>query len=349
MKKIDNHAFVKLSLKRQRKRVKRIRLQKKDSNNQRSSVKNGIKIVIPQHLDLDTNRNKLILLLNKIRSVISSGKRFTIDHRMMEAISKEALLMLTSEIERCTKLKNLRLRARKKYFPKNNDIRCLLNKIGYWEYFSLKKAGLSLGNNTKELYLKIIGDTLVSAEKIGSLMQFFQQHIAFDPQTKDKFSDAMLEAAANTVEHAYSTEQDVETISKWWLTATLNTSTDEISFIFYDQGLGIIKTLESGRKNYKLRRLAIGWLAAGESKGGILKKLITTNLSSYKDSRRGNGLISFKTFIDNVQEGELTIYTDDVSYSAISDNIKTYDKSIKGTLISWQIKANRKNNEYIYI
>jgi hypothetical protein len=47
-----------------------------------------------------------------------------------------------------------------------------------------------------------------------------------------------MEAAANTVEHAYKEKQRIQTINKWWLTASLNTSTGEISFIFYDQGLG---------------------------------------------------------------------------------------------------------------
>jgi hypothetical protein len=84
------------------------------------------------------------------------------------------------------------------------------------------------------------------------------------------------------------------------------------------------------------------------SKGGILRNLITTNLSSYKDERRGNGLISFKTFIDQVRGGELTIYTDNVSYSAISDKIVDYKSSIQGTLIVWKIEANL-NDKCIYI
>ena len=222
-----------------------------------------------------------------------------------------------------------------------------MNKIGYWDYFNL---GTAEDYATDEkLYLKIVGDTEISGEKIGNLIQFFEKLICFDCMAKDKFSDAMLEAAANTVEHAYTKTGSVTTIKKWWLTASLNKNTNEISFIFYDQGLGILNTLESTRKHIKLQRVFMGWINEGLSKGGILRRLMTTNLSSYKDERRGNGLISFKTFIDEVESGELTIYTDNVSYSAISDQINDYDDNLDGTLITWKIKVNNGSEKCMYI
>jgi anti-sigma regulatory factor (Ser/Thr protein kinase) len=187
--------------------------------------------------------------------------------------------------------------------------------------------------------LKIVGDTQVSGEKIGSLIQFFEKLICFDVATKEKFSDAMMEAAANTVEHAYKSDGSTKTIKKWWLTASINKKNNEISFVFYDQGAGILNTLESIQKYIKLKRLVAGWIAEGVSKGGILKNLTTTNLLSYKSKRRENGLISFKLFIDEVQDGELTIHTDDVSYSAVSDEIINYNSFIRGTMIAWKIKV----------
>jgi hypothetical protein len=44
-------------------------------------------------------------------------------------------------------------------------------------------------------------------------------------------------------------------------------------------------------------------------------------------------------FIDEVQDGELTIHTDDVSYSAVSDEIINYNSFIRGTMIAWKIKV----------
>jgi len=349
MKKINIKEFSRLSQKKEKRRLKRLRRGGKGKSRNRSK-NDRINIVIPAYLDLDENRDKFITLLERIQDVLSKGKSFIIDHRNMKVITKEALLLLTSEIERCTTIMGIKLRANPKYFPKNGYVKSLLMKIGYWGYFNISLGKTKTKReNGSELYLKIVGDTQVSGEKIGSLILFFEKLICFDVPTKDKFSDAMMEAAANTVEHAYSKEQDIESINKWWLTASLNTSTNEISFLFYDQGLGVLNTLEKTQKHIKFKRLVAGWISEGMSKGGILKNLVTTNLSSYKDERRGNGLISFKTFIDEVQGGELTIYTDNVSYSAISDKIINYDASIRGTLIAWKIKANQIDNKCIYI
>lgn len=356
MKKNDIELFKRLSLKRERRRLKRLKRRKKVNFKKRSKKKGvshrkkPINIIIPEILDLEGNRGSLIDLINKIRQVILNRRHFNIDHRNMKIISEEALLLLTSEIERCTTVTGIKLKAIPKLFPRNDYVLRLLSKIGYWDYFSLNIGENKTANKSDEkIYLKIVGDTKVSGEKIGNLIQFFETLICFDAQAKDKFSDAMLEAAANTVEHAYTKSGPIKTINKWWLTASLNKNTNEISFIFYDQGLGVLNTLESRKRYIKLQRLFMGWMKEGLTKGGILRKLMTTNLSSYKDERRGNGLISFKTFIDEVESGELTIYTDNVSYSAITDEIVDYDENIIGTLITWKIKVNNGNNKCMYI
>jgi len=349
MKKIDIRFSCWLSNKREKRRLKR--LQRANKKNEKTNPSKEIfQIYIPNELDLDRNRGKLTTILKNIQSAILSKSRFKLDHRNMKKISKEALLLLVAEIERCTKLSDIKLKGNRKLFPKCIEVKRLLDDIGYWEYFNIKREKSK--NSTLEncnVYLKIVSDTVVSGEKIGGLITFFEELVCFDVKTRDKFSDAMTEAAANTVEHAYVGNQKIETIDKWWLTASLNKDTDEISFIFYDQGSGILNTLESTHQQIKLKRLIAGWVNQGFSKGGILKKLVTTNLSSYKDERRGNGLISFKSFIDEVESGELTIYTDDISYSVVSDDSNSYDDNINGTLISWKIRANHNNSSCIYI
>ena len=350
MKKINHKVSLLYTKKREKHRLKRLKRPKLKKRNVQSTWKKRIKVVLPEILDLQENRSQFIDILGQVRKVLLNNENFLIDHRNLKCIEKEALLVLTAEIERCSRISGIKLRGMCKYTPKDSSIRTLLKMIGYWDYFNIDLNDCSGSyHSDKELYLKIVGDTVISGEKIGNLITFFEGLICFDEETRDKFSDAMLEAAANTVEHAYKEKQVIETINKWWLTASLNTSTDEISFIFYDQGLGILNTLETSQRHIKLKRLVLSWIHEGVSKGGILKNLVTTNLSSYKDERRGNGLISFKSFIDQVEDGELTIYTDNVSYSAISDQICNYNSSIDGTLIVWKIKANHHTNKCMYV
>ena len=345
MKKIDKAQLTFITQKREKRRLKRLRgpsLPKKTYG--------PVNITIPSVLNLDDNRTEFLALIKKIQDVILGKKRFRIDHRKMSSVTEEALLVLTAEIERCTSITGVKLQGMYKLFPKNIEVKNLLHKIGYWNYFHISsketKIDSSISNQT---HLKMVSDTEATAETIGNLIDFFENIICFDAPTKEKFSDAMLEAAANTVEHAYIKEQPVQPIKKWWLTATIEHSKDQISFVFYDQGLGILNTLESSRSKIRFKRLMAGWLKEDLSKGGILRKLVTTNLSKHSSERRGNGLISFKKFIDEVEGGELTIYTDNVSYSTQSDTMKKYSDNVDGTLIVWKITPNHESNRCIYI
>lgn len=338
MKKIDNNKCAWLNRKRERKRLKRLR--KFNGKNARyRRYKKRVTITIPPVLDLDEHREDLIELIGKIKNrLLLIGGFFILDHGKMMSITFDALLMLTAEIERCVTISKVPLKGNRKYFPKREYIKTLLIKIGYWDHFNIELSKGEMRDNSDLLFLKIISSNSASSEKIGGLVSFFEQLVKFDFSERDKFSDAMLEAACNTVEHAYE-EKYVKNIKKWWLTASLDKSSHEISFVFYDQGSGVLRTLRSGGKGLKFKELITSRFDKKLSKGQLLKKLVTTDLSKYKSKRRGNGLISFKQFIDEAAQGELIIHTENVSYFAISDKIVDHAGFIDGTMIVWKIKA----------
>lgn len=348
MRSVDIELHIRLTKRRERKRLRTLRNLRNHKNALSTNHAEAEVIKIPSTLDFNNDQEKVIKLLDKIHNTILGNKKFVIDHRDMKKISKESLLLLTAEIERCSVLSGKRLKPNYKLFPKNLYVQQLLNEIGYWKYFNMhsKKNRNFIDNN---LYLKITSDEFVSGRKIGELIEFFETILYFDSDIKDKFSDALMEAAANTVEHAYSSNNGM-CINKWWLTASLNKEINEVSFVFYDQGDGILNTIERTNKGIKFRRLIDDWInISGYSKGDILKKLVTTNLSQYKDNRRGNGLISFKSFIDEVEDGELSITTDNFTYFAKEDIIKEFRNKFNGTLIAWKIKAYNNSNKKIYV
>ena len=283
-------------------------------------------------------------MLKEIQKTIFYNKHFILNHRYMKTISNSALLILTAEIERCITIKGIGVRGNKKYFPKDEYIKTLLKKIGYWEYFNISFNIGKTVDHSQLLYLKIVSSTLLDSELIGTLISFFEKYVEFDGDTRDYFSDAMLEAAANAVEFAYDYEgllPKTKGIQKWWLTATINKSLHEVSFVFYDQGIGILRTVKSKRNDLKFKSYMSNLIGAGCTDEEILKILVTTDLSSHKDKRRGNGLVSFKKFIDSVDNGELIIYTDNISYAAIANKKSKYNDFIDGTLIEWKIRLDR--------
>lgn len=348
MRRINNKLHNRLTKKRERRRLRKIRGLRRGGLN--STIRHSeIEVInIPSNLDFNNGQDKSIKLLETIKNTILGNRKFVINHKDMKCISKEDLVLLTAEIERCCTLSGKRLKPNYKLFPKDLHIQQLLKEIGYWNYFNMtpKKSKVVNDNN---LYLKITSDEKVSGIKIGKLIEFFESILHFEPDIRDKFSDALMEASANTVEHAYSSKNK-EHINKWWLTASLNLKSNEVSFVFYDQGDGILNTLEKSNKGIKFRRLIDDWInISGYSKGDILKKLVTTNLSQYKDDRRGNGLISFKSFIDEVEDGELSISTDNFTYLAKEDKIIEFKNKLEGTLIVWKIRGTDDNTKKIFV
>ena len=367
MKKIDIKIQMLFWRKRTRKHLKRKKKSKK--NSYRFMAKKVSKIIIPSHLDLEENLKKALSFIKYLGKEIRENNSIIIDHTHMKTISQEALLLLTSEIERSIqylKEKNQypELKGNKKFMPKNENIKELLNKIGYWKYFKIKPQK-NKNFHEERYYLEIRSDTKANPIHVGELITFFEKIISFEDDFKDKFNDALFEAVANVVEHAYIEPQEVFIIEgKWWLTASLDFSKNVVSFTIFDQGIGIFKSLNSPNRKKPISNSIKNFIKMIKNRDfdkilkqkeypkiTLLNKLINESekLSRHDTIGRGNGFKSFKRFIDEVENGEMLILTDNIWYKAISDDNKILDNPINGTLISWTIKVDNNSNKKIHL
>lgn len=362
-----------LHVKRENARLKKLRRGRKKKKRIKRKYWDRKIVQLPVELDFYKSPDLVLDLLQEIQNAImDDGKSFIIDHSRLELITTETLVLLTAEIERSLRIRERKVNERmyifdgksrplkklniiKKFMPKNHQIMHLLDDIGYWNYFTQRRK-INHKNIAKDVYLRITSDNTVNGKKLAELIEFFEQEVTFSPKAREKFSDAIQEAAGNTVEHAYNNKKQKNNLKKWWLTASLNKENKEISVVFYDQGAGILNTLTEGNDeidyqitNNRFKKFIKKYLALyGLSDKEILRKLVTTNLSKHKgDSRRGNGLISFKTFIDEVKKGELSVSTSNITYKAKKDVIFENSRSIEGTLIVWTICVKDINSEVI--
>lgn len=366
MRKIDIEIVIRLCKKRTRKKLKR----KKKKKSYRFLGKKISKIItIPAHLDLEENLEKTLTFIENLGKEIRENDSIVIDHTHMKTISQEALLLLTSEIERSIEyLKHQNqhpgLKGNKKFMPKDEDIKELLNKIGYWKYFNIKSKK-NKNSHKEKYYLAIRSDTRANPVHVGELIEFFEKIISFEDDFRDKFNDALFEAVANVVEHAYIEPQEVFIIEgKWWLTASLDFSKKIVSFTIFDQGIGIFKSLNSPNRKKPISDSIKNFIKMIKNRDfdkilkqteypkiTLLKKLINESekLSRHDTIGRGNGFKSFKRFIDEVESGEMLILTDNIWYKVISDDNKILDNPINGTLISWTIRVDDDTNKKIHL
>lgn len=350
LKKFGRKLFILLST--EDRKIRKRKVIYKKAKKVASIIKEHIVIDLPEILSIEINYRKVFLeKIDLIRTYLPSKKyRCSIDHSKITRIDPEALLVLAAEIKRSvSKEHNRYLTYNKNYAPKDEQVIRMLNSIGYWKHFNIKMENT---NDKKRKYLKIIHDTTANNMHVVELREFFEDKLNFlTDETTGMFDDAISEAIANSVEHAYIKEQELITIDKaWWLSGSYNIETKELFFGCYDQGIGVKDAL-----GHLDNRLVKKWIEnlkiMTQSDSNVIETLVTKELPKYKNTDRGHGFKHFIKFIEDYSHGSLNIYSKkgECKFVKQEESIITqkydYDDSLHGTLIVWKIKISGEINE----
>lgn len=308
-------------------------------------VKESIVIELPEVLSLEIEYREVFLdAISKLQKYLpSKNYRTSIDHSQIKRIDPDALLVLAAEIKRSVSNHDQRfLRYNKQYAPKDEQVLRMLNSIGYWEHFKIDVK--SLGDK-KRRFLKILHDCEANNLHVVELREFFRSKLNFlHSDTTEMFDNAISEAIANSVEHAYIEDQKLITIDRaWWLAGSYNMDTEELFFGCYDQGIGVKEAL-----GHHDNRLVMQWVdkfnLKMKSDSTVIKTLVEEELPKYKDTDRGHGFKHFIKFIEDYSHGSLNIYSKKGEYrvvkqeSSIITQKYDYNDILNGTLIVWKIK-----------
>ena len=356
---ISNNYKHKLLLEKYLRRNKRIRFNKRKINIS-NRVSNRLEaapplkyIAIPSNLSFGSNWENFVKVLNDIKYAIKHRRLkkgvINIDHSMLSHATPSGILVLASTIERSQKLANVRFKGNEKYLPKDDVVNYLLNQIDYWKYFDVAKPKTSITQDQFSFF-KIIDSYESDNTKIGKMVEFFEKKVGFNGETRSLLFTALCEAAANSVEHGYKAVMYNQKTDRWWLTAYIDKDSQEISFVFYDQGVGIFKSLEN-HKNKKIQKFfnRTKKMVKNKPHANILKRMVETNFSKYSTENRGYGIQTFKHFIDEAEDGLLFIASENASYEFPANELKEYTAYLEGTLIIWKIKVGYDINSNMYL
>ncbi|MGP1561630.1 MAG: hypothetical protein ACTTIC_06015 [Helicobacteraceae bacterium] len=250
----------------------------------------------------------------------------------MERIDNTSILLLTANLNNIFE----KLYRKKKLAP-SMDIDERLAVIGFWD-------ALCANPPEHKIDIDFLRIKLLQGHKIPDngfhqeIINFFTQEHNVSGEHREGLFDAVFEACANSFEHAYD---ENDTNKQIWFLGSYNKQQNELEFVFYDIGMGIFNSLES--QHSRFGRLIKKYILRF-GKGNALKRLCTTNLSKYKKDQnktnRGNGMISFKDFIDKIsttRRANLEVATEDFFYSSRDGEVTRIYKPIKGTLIRWVV------------
>jgi hypothetical protein len=160
------------------------------------------------------------------------------------------------------------------------------------------------------------------------------------------FLDSGLsEAITNVTHHAYPNKGGISQKDKnWYLTGSYKEDTTELKIVFYDQGIGIPRSLPTSAIWEKVLSWFSRYSVVDKKKHEtLLRAAVELDRTSTLETDRGKGLQDLLEFIKHRNNGYLSILSLKGLYKYSIDNGKetvkseSFDHEIHGTLIIWNV------------
>jgi anti-sigma regulatory factor (Ser/Thr protein kinase) len=283
-------------------------------------------------MDFDANLAETIQFFGQFRRLVDELRPslIRIDHSALQRISPAAALVLISDVVRADSiLENCKWRGNAATHPEVHE---LLGEVGYWKYFHGIEWKRSK-SSSREFIQHRFGK-LTQGEVVKEVVQHFLPELQVPAESKKALYPALIECMDNVMKHAYlPRDKDKPFYHRWHLLGYRDPSTHEVFFCFYDQGVGIPKTIR-----VRLRD-KMGPISRSDA-DLIAKAVVEGHYSSTKDPTRGRGLPTLKRFIDAAKSGELMIVTfkSRCIFSRENNDLLNFQQKFCGTLIVWHLR-----------
>ena len=337
---------------------------KRSCNRKTKNIPQSHKILAPSYLDLYSERNhqKFVGFIKDLKE-IRTKKNITICFRNTTRITAAAGLLLVSEVDSLLKkfpetkiICTLPTINRKGHYKQQEFyfLKVCLEKIGFFKLLKYKEKEVSSVCSCSMLEpLKGID---VSSMKAGQLMLSIQKQFSLSNQARSTLYRGVLEAMANSVEHAYNAGHSL-TSTKWWM--FVGVFEKKLTIIVCDLGVGIPKTLPKNHSKSVLKKIfsLLGENYSTNSDGALIRASTYIKRTRTEEDHRGKGGNDLRSLIEYYPQAILSIYSNKGTFTAYGQDVpkirkirgkrplivereKTYSQGIEGTIIEWTIPIN---------
>lgn len=315
--------------------------------------KKHITLYLPEKMNFSNEYDSTVLHINAIRKLSKHGRLSYKSYKLkfvnfdnLKKISTSAALVLTAELSKWDDA----IRKRLQPVIDNWDKKILRQFIdlGFFELFQNKPLECYESNNhssTNLQLVKYIKGRCGDSNKTRILKQGIIDIVGDNISKWTFLHSGLTEAITNVSHHAYPVKFGFSDNDKnWYLTGSFNDSTKELKIVFYDQGIGIPKSLPASDVWEKvLKFLSIIPIAERKKDEVLLKAAVSLDRTSTEQNDRGKGLQDLLEFIRQRKDGYLSILSLKGLYKFSMNNgaekIKSehFEHSIYGTLIIWSV------------
>lgn len=186
-----------------------------------------------------------------------------------------------------------------------------------------------------------------ASQSILGLCDFLGEAPQIQEDVELALNNALSEAMINVSKHAYPGDHDFKFrhVSKWWVTASVDRSSRELTVVIYDQGATIPLTFSQKNWSQTVRDFLTSVLTSKpsfefENDGTYIEGAMRPRSSQTGKAFRGLGLPEMKDLVDICGRGSLRIFSrgGECYYEAGRPlQRRSRNHSIGGTLIEWTL------------
>lgn len=298
----------------------------------------------PAVLSFRSNHDSMANFVQRFRSLASHARRpWYVDFRPIRELAPAATLVLAAEFDRFRRLFSRRLSTR--HFAEwDVNASRFLREIGFFDLLDVMPP---LDDDPEAFHdtvmIRFRSDETAEGQLAAQIRTALEEVSGAPITESDELYWGLTEAMTNSRQHAYPEwarffPQPIP--GRWWLTGAYQRSTRKMSVIFFDQGVGIPRTLPRSTHWERARGLLadVGLLAHDD--GNLIKAATLLGRTSTGKAERGRGLWQMRSFVDAATDGHLRILSGRGEYiyrRGGTDEVINHQSDVGGTLIEWEV------------
>lgn len=264
----------------------------------------------------------------------------------LKKISTSAALVLTAELSKWDDA--LRQKLRPNVAKWDANILKKFTELGFFDLFQNSPIDPSQNQGSEEPgvhLVRYIKGCCGDSSKTRILKKKITDIVGEEIIKWTFLHSGLTEAITNVCHHAYPDNfRFLQSNKTWYLTGSYSDNTKQLKIVFYDQGIGIPKSLPASKVWERVLSLLSRLPVAERKKDAVLlKAAVQLDRTSTGESDRGKGLQDLLVFIRQRQEGYLSIlslkglYKFSICEGKESVKSEHFENPILGTLIIWSV------------
>lgn len=266
----------------------------------------------------------------------------------LKEISSPAALVLTAELAKWDDKLNHTLKPEVGNW--DQKIIKYLSELGYFDLFCEKPSLPDYESSSSVRIAKYIKGSVGDAAKIRQLKSAIIEIVGTEVEKWMFLGSGLEEAITNVSHHAYPPNVSYLPDDKsWYMTGAYDVDSKELKVIFYDQGIGIPKTLPASTLWEKVKKKAeklseATGLSLDNYDATMIRAAMEVSRTRTGEEERGKGLKDMLEFLNQRGQGYLSILSLKGLYRRTISGEEQQEKSVQfqtplpGTLIIWTVK-----------